>query len=109
MTWTGYWLPNLVQWLLGGSLGAGVSVIVGFLIRRALRQLAGEQQATAKTAQDAADTTTEAIEAWKKRTDDLLTAVLRQEVLVLEVERIKEYLAEHETERHVAVRRITST
>jgi hypothetical protein len=40
VTWAGFWLPNLVQWVLGGAITA----LVGLYIRRAVRLREAEVQ-----------------------------------------------------------------
>ena len=55
MTWAGYWLPNLVQWVVGGAIGALASVVVGFLVRRWFRQLFGVAQDASNHARDASE------------------------------------------------------
>jgi hypothetical protein len=36
VTWAGYWLPHLIDWVVGGATAA----VVGIAVRRALRQAA---------------------------------------------------------------------
>jgi selenocysteine lyase/cysteine desulfurase len=115
VTWSGFWLPNLATWLLGGTITAVASVVVGFLLRRWLRQLFGEQRLAAEDALNAADSaastaaaTGAQVEEMKQRMDGLLTALLRQESLALKVRDLENkqgavfaFMADLEHERHI--------
>lgn len=46
MTWQGYWLPHLIDWILGGA----ATTVVGLVLRRVLRQLRDAQLAAVKAA-----------------------------------------------------------
>lgn len=69
MSWESFWAPNLVQWIVGGSITAVVGAIVGFVVRRWLRQLLlpilGEQQQTKELARTAAVQSIESADAAK--------------------------------------------
>lgn len=56
MTWAGYWLPHLIDWVVGGS----ATTAVGLLLRRAARIWADEVRAHAIQAARAAQGATTA-------------------------------------------------
>lgn len=100
--------------LLGAVFGliASVAGAVAAVVSLRNRLTTKRTEAAANTASAA---TSAAIATWKDRTDDLLAAVLMQEVrdarqdkLAQELERIKQYLADHEAEKHAAIRRLVT-
>lgn len=121
MTWAGYWLPNLTNWVGGGLITAVVGTAVGLLVRRWMQQLLGQQQATSEdtltaslTAADRAADTNDKMADFKHRFDDVYAALIEerlQEARMRRVEdqqhqiitnqtRILEFMADLETERH---------